>query len=182
MNVEAREPGDVERLKALIRRERGAAQRDRFRMVLRAIEGDEKLDIAKRLGVAKSTVEKWVYAYRDGGIDALFPKKCPGARPKLTGEQEEAFRQRMLDGPRPEDGVCTLRGRDAVRILEAEFGQRYSLPGAYDLLHRLGFSCLSPRPRHEKNDPEAMAAFKKGAPLFSTGSARTTATRRSASS
>lgn len=82
MNVEAREPGDVERLKALIRRERRAAQRDRFRMVLRAIEGDEKLDIVRDLGVAKSTVEKWVYAYRDGGINALFPKKRPGdARP-----------------------------------------------------------------------------------------------------
>lgn len=73
----------------------------------------------------------------------------------------------MLDGPREGDGVCTLRGKDAVRILNGEFGVAYSLNGVYDLLHRLGFSCLSPRPRHEKNDPAAMEAFKERAPLLS---------------
>jgi hypothetical protein len=34
----------------------------------------------------------------------------------------------------------------------------------YNLLRRLGFSCLSPRPRHEKNDPAAMEKFEQDAP------------------
>jgi transposase len=168
MHVSERQIGDVERLKQLIRGERDAKQRDRFRMVALALGGEEKLRIAELLGVAKSTVEKWAYAYRDGGIDALYPGKAPGATPKLTPEQQEAFRRRMLEGPRPEDGVCALRGREAVRILNDEFGVGYSLNGVYDLLHRLGLSCLSPRPRHEKNDPTAMEAFKKSAPLLSS--------------
>ena len=167
MQVRERQVGDVKRLERLIRRERDAKQRDRFRMVLFALRGEEKLRIAELLGVAKGTVENWVYAYRDGGIDALYPGKAPGATPRLTSEQQEAFRQRMLEGPRAEDGVCTLRGKDAVRILNDEFGVDYSLNGVYDLLHRLGFSCLTPRPRHEKNDPAAMEAFKTNAPLLS---------------
>jgi transposase len=74
---------------------------------------------------------------------------------------------RRLDaGPRPEDGVCTLRGRDVVAILEREFGVTYSLDGAYDLLERLGYSCLSPRPLHEKADPAAVEQFKQHAPLL----------------
>lgn len=66
-----------------------------------------------------------------------------------------------------EDGVCTLRGRDAQHILEQEFGVRYSLSTAYSLLHALGLSCLAPRPRHEKNNQAAMARFKESAPFLS---------------
>ena len=64
--------------------------------------------------------------------------------------------------------MCTLRGLDAVRILAAEFGATYSLAGAYALLHRLGYSCLSPRPVHERNDPAATDAFRERAPLLWT--------------
>lgn len=74
---------------------------------------------------------------------------------------------RLEAGPKEGDEVCTLRGKDVVRILEREFGAKYTLNGAYDLLERLGFSCLSPRPRHEKNDPAGIADFKAQAPLLS---------------
>lgn len=73
----------------------------------------------------------------------------------------------MLGGPVQADGVCTLRGVDAKAILEKEFGVRYSLDGVYDLLHRLKLSCLVPRPRHRKNDPEAMRRWLEEAPLLS---------------
>lgn len=182
MNIVEREPGDIGHLERLIRRERGARQRNRFRIALLAIKGLEKEEIARRVGVAKSTVEAWAYAYRDSGIEALYAGTPTGAPPKLSPEQEEELRQRLLQGPRPEDGVCTLRGADIQRIIEAEFGQRYSLNGVYNLLHRLGFSSLSPRPRHEKNDPAAMEQFKRDAPPFSSKCAASTRARTSASS
>jgi transposase len=113
-------------------------------------------------------VQDWVYAYRDGGgIDDLLPGKSPGRPTKLPREREAEFKARLDAGPRPGDGVCTLRGKDVVSILEREFGVKYSLDGAYDLLGRLGYSCLTPRPRHEKNDPAAVAGFKEQAPLLS---------------
>ncbi|MBL8962485.1 MAG: winged helix-turn-helix domain-containing protein [Phycisphaeraceae bacterium] len=58
-------------------------------------------------------------------------------------------------------GVCTLRAKDAQRILLDEFGVRYELKGVYDLMHRLRLSCLKPRPRHEKSDPAALKTFKE---------------------
>jgi len=168
MQVKEFEVGDVERLKALIRQEPRAKQRDRYRIALLAVQGGEKLAIAKTLGLAKSTVETWVYRYRDAGIVGLTARKQPGAAPKLPADRHQEFRDRIINGPRPEDGVCTLRGKDAVVILEKQFGVRYSLPGAYELLHRLGLSCLTPRPRHEKNDQAAMEQFKKDAPFLSS--------------
>ncbi len=167
MRVKEREPGDIKRLEELIAAEQGAKQRDRYRMPLLAIRGHKKEKIAELLGVSRSVVEEWAYRYRDEGIDALRPKKPPGRRPILPPERHAEFKARISGAPRETDRVCTLRGKDAVRILNEEFGVEYSLNGVYDLLHRLNLSCLTPRPRHEKNDPEAMKAFKQSAPLLS---------------
>jgi transposase len=62
-----------------------------------------------------------------------------------------------------------LRGEDVRRILRDEFGVLGSLQATYDLLHRLGFEPLRPRPAHPKGDPAARTAFKKASP---TGSRR----------
>lgn len=167
MRITERERGDVERLEEMVRQETRARQRDRVRMVLLALRGQEKEEIARTLGVAKSTVEHWAYRYRDGGLEAVKPRKRPGRRARLAGEKAEEFRTRFTAAPKESDGVCTLRGKDAVRILNDEFKVNYSLSGAYELLHRLGLSCLAPRPRHEKNDPAAIEAFKESAPLLS---------------
>jgi transposase len=173
MDVKERERGDVGRLTLLIRAASHARQRDRYRIALWAIEGREKLDIARDLGVARSTVETWAYRYRDGGIAALAAKKPPGVPPTLPPERNAEFVARLTAGPRESDGVCTLRAKDARRILREEFGVSYSLPGVYPLLHRLGLSCLKPRPRHEKHDAEAQAKFKsETAPLLSAPSSR----------
>lgn len=107
-----------------------------------------------------------VYRYRDGGVDKLLPGKKTGQPTKLKRDQEALFRARLEAGPTEADGVCTLRGKDVVRILESEFQASYTLDGAYALLHRLGYSCLTPRPRHEKNDPVGVQQFKDHAPLL----------------
>jgi hypothetical protein len=48
----------------------------------------------------------------------------------------------------------------------------------YDLLHRLGLSCLAPRPRHRKNDPEQMQQWVENAPLLSRTSPKRTRSKR----
>ena len=167
MHVHEREPGDVKRLEELIAQEPKAKQRDRYRMALLAIRGEKKKDIAGLLGVPTSVVEEWAYRYRDGGIGKLQPRKQPGRTPKLAREKHQEFKERIKAGPREGDVVCTLRGKDAVRILNEEYKVEYTLNGAYELLHRLNLTPLTPRPRHEKNDPKAMDDFKKSAPLLS---------------
>jgi hypothetical protein len=43
----------------------------------------------------------------------------------------------------------------------------YTLQGVYDLLERLHLSCLVPRPRHRKNEPQVMRQWVERAPLLS---------------
>lgn len=166
MRVSEREPGDIAELDRRAKSQRNALQRDRLRAVLLALAGEEAVAIAKTLCRSRRSVQDWVYAYRDGGIDQLKPKSRPGRPTKLPRQREAELRARLDAGARPSDGVCTLRGKDVVTILEREFGVKYSLDGAYDLLERLGYSCLSPRPLHEKSDPAAIASFKSQAPFL----------------
>ena len=131
-----------------------------------AIEGREGDDIASCMGRSPRFVDEWAARYRRGGIDALQRKKYPGRKPRLTLRQEEQLNARLDAGPRPEDGVCVLRGKDICRIIEEEFGVVHTLGGIYDVLRRMGYSSLVPRPRHRKNDPEAMKKFEEDSPLL----------------
>ena len=183
MHVPLRSSEDLPRLRRLVGDERDAEQRDRYRAALLATDDrNETEQIMDMLGRSRGFVQRWAYAYRDGGIEALTPKPRPGAAPKLPRDCERRLVERLQAGPtEADDGACTLRGRDVVRILEQEFAVRYSLGGAYDLLHRLGFSCLRPRPQHRKNDPQAMQAWLDRAPLLSTKSDKGIRTSRSRS-
>ncbi len=168
MQVQVRSPDDTARLQQLIRSECNAKQRDRLRVALLATQGQETSAIQAALARSRGFVQRWAYAYRDGGIEALAAKRQPGKPPRLKPERTAAFLERMEAGPTEADGgVCTLRVRDAARILEEEFGVRYSVGGALQLLHRLKYSSLRPRPQHRKSDPAAQVKFKADAPLLS---------------
>jgi transposase len=158
--------------------EKNAKQRDRLRAVRLALDGLTCPVIRDKLDRSKDFVQTWCYAYRDGGIEAIPPSKQRGRTPRLSPPQETQLKARLDAGPLPRDGVCALRGRDVARIVEEEFGVRYTLDGAYDLLRRLGYSSLRPRPGHRKNNPAAMEEFKADAPLLSRASGKNTLTKR----
>ena len=105
-------------------------------------------------------VQRWAYAYRGHGIDALCVRPRGGSRPNIRGENLVRLRARIDEGPRPDDGVCTLRGKDIRRIARDELGADVSLASVYRTLHAMGYSCPVPRPRHEHQDPEAQRRFR----------------------
>lgn len=173
MQIAERTDGDLGRLMAAARHESRAEQRDRLLAVAKAIEGRETLAIADELARSRAFVQRWAYAYRDGGIGAVAAKKRGGDRSKIKGEAAERLKARLDAGPKPSDRVCVLRGKDVQRIAREELGADVSLTTVYRTLHRLGYACLAPRPRHEKQDLEAQRKFREeSAPLLSAPSRR----------
>lgn len=163
----------LEKLKKLERSQSDAALAKRFRIILLAIQGWTATDIERAVGLARRTVQLWVGRYNEEGVDGLFDREGRGRRPPLTGEQEEQVRKRIDGGPLPEDKVCSLRGADIKNLLENEFEVCRSLSAVYDLLHRLGYSCLQPRPEHYKSDPELQEKFKRELPKELNKAAKT---------
>jgi len=179
MNVEPHNPDDIKKLKQLAAIQKNVKQRDRYRAVAMALEGHTINHIMYVLSRSKNFVQRWTYFYRDGGIDAIVPIPQKGRPTILPATEEQIFKQRILAGPTSEDnGICTLRGKDAMRILQNEFGVKYTLNAVYALMHRLGLSCLTPRPRHRHNDPAAMEQWLDNAPFLSRESKKKTRTKK----
>ena len=133
----------------------------RVQAVLLAKQGRTAEDIAQALGCSLRAVKNWVTQYNRGDIAALHERARSGRPPRLDPQEYPRVRQRLDAPPRPEDGACTLRGRDVQRILEQEFGAAMGLQTVYDLLHRIAYSSLMPRPQHEEANPEVQAFFKE---------------------
>ena len=107
----------------------------------------------------------WVGRFNSEGVPGLRDRPRTGAKKRLKPEFEDAFRQRVLAGPKAEDGIHTFRLLDLQLILKNEFQAEYkSLPGVWELSKRLGLSHLMPRPYNPKGDPVEQEAFKKTLP------------------
>ena len=166
MDISERKRGDRQRLARMITRESNATQRDRLRSVLLVLQGRQTLEVTSTVGRGRAFVQRWAYAYRDGGIEAVRGRTAPGRQRRLSPEQETRFVERVKAGATPRDGVASLRGPQIQGILDREFGKTFSLNGIYKLLNRHGFVCLKPRPRHPRQGPAAAKAFKRRAPFL----------------
>ena len=151
----------LQQLHKLYRSETNARLARRIQGVYLASKGLTCPQIMEITGSARRTIQKWVAKYNTGGIEALKDSPRSGAPTKLSQKQQQAFCKRIEAGPTKQDRVSVLNGPAVKKILEQEFGVSYSLWGVYRLLHRLRFSCLCPRPQHEKADPQAQEQFKK---------------------
>lgn len=151
----------TQELKALYRTEKDARLAMRIHGVYLAAKGLSCTQIMTITGAARRTIQQWTHKYNKQGIDGLKDKPRPGQPTKLPRRDELRFCKRIEAGPTEKDGVSVLNGPALRRILEREFGVLYSAQGLYDLLHRLGYSRLCPRPQHEKADPQLQKQFKK---------------------
>ena len=148
-------------LRTLYRTEKNAKLAQRIHGVYLASKGLTCPEIVPITAAARRTIQQWVHKYNEQGIAGLRDKPRPGTPTKLPREKEFKLKKRIEAGPTKFDGVSVLNGPAIRRILEDEFGVLYSIQGLYDLLHRLGYSCLCPRPQHENSNPQLQTEFKK---------------------
>ena len=150
-----------EELKRLYRTEMNAKLARRIHGVYLARMGRTCPEIMRITGAARRTVQKWVTWYNRGGIEELLDKPRSGRPGLLTTKIETQLASRIDAGPTDNDGVSVFTAPAIGKMVEREFGVLYSIRGIERVLRRLGFSYLSPRPKHEKSDAQAQEAFKK---------------------
>ena len=117
-----------------------------------------------RLNRPYSTIRDWpVRAAVGRGMMGRHGEAGPGPPCKPDAAQLARLVDELIAGPRScgfESGVWTAPL--VVRHVKETYGVEYADRGMYDLLHRIGFSCRRPRPRHPKSASESqIRAFKK---------------------
>ncbi len=148
---------------------RGVRDSDQVRRLLAiaaVYEGMSREQAAKLAGMDRQTLRDWVHRFNAEGPDGLTDRLAPGAARRLTPDQEAAFVALVEAGPAAADLPHLARWRclDLKAIIFERWGVDYHERSIGKLLERLGFSHITARPRHRRQDTETLEAFKKTSP------------------
>ena len=141
-----------------------ATNNGRLRIRLLAIshflDGKNRTQIATFLKVSRTSVNKWVQAYLDDGLDGLKERKHTG-RPKALSDEQLALLKRFILSAAVKDDGGRLQGKDVQSFIAQEFGVIYQKSNIYQIMHELQLSWITTRSKHPKQSIDAQEAFKK---------------------
>ncbi|CAM3030322.1 Winged helix-turn helix domain-containing protein [Vibrio rarus] len=144
----------------LINATSNARLRVRYLAISHFIDGKNRTEIALYLKVSRVSVNKWVKAYLDDGLEGLQEKPHSGRPHRLTEEQRLQLKNHVTDHAINASGG-RLQAKDIGLYIESNFGIKYQQSGVYRLLHEIGLSWITTRSKHPKQSIEAQEAFKK---------------------
>ena len=93
------------------------------------------------------------------GIDGLKDKPNPGRPSRLTPQQLEMVASFVKERSVASHGG-RLQAKEVGEFIQAQFGVEYEGRNVYKLLHQLGFSWITSRSKHPKQNEEAQRLFK----------------------
>ncbi len=123
---------------------------------LQAISSANKHGIKKVsevYNISRTTLTAWINNFKDGSLIALSPKaKKP--RSPITAEHRVIIKEWL-----EQEGRMTI---EALRAkIEGFFNIKLKKSAVHNLIHSLGFSYITPRPKHYKQDSSKHEEFKK---------------------
>jgi transposase len=160
--VRLREDYWAEDLRALARRSKSVNQSRRLLSLAAVRDGMDRGSAARLGGMDRQTLRDWVHRFNASGPEGLIDNWTDGRKPRLSAEQLTEFAQIVEAGPeREKDGIVRWRRIDLKRVIADRFGVDFHPRYVGKLLHKLGFSHMSARPRHPAQDERIVEAFKK---------------------
>lgn len=160
--IELRSDYDAYCLRALAGRCRDARQSRRLLSIAAIYDGMSRGDAARVGGMDRQILRDWVVRFNEEGPDGLVDRKAPGARRRLSDDQLKQLSVIVETGPDgAADGLVRWRCCDLQKLIEERFGVTYKERAVAYLLKELGFSHISGRPQHPKQDGRVIEAFKK---------------------
>ena len=125
-------------------------------------DGMNRGEAARIGGMDRQTLLDLVHRFNAEGPDGLADRWTSGPQPRLDAAQKAELAAIVEAGrDRVKDGVVRWRRVDLRDWIKRRFGVAYHERTVSNLLHELGFSRISARPRHPAQDRETIEAFKK---------------------
>ena len=153
---------EAESLEQVLRTTPEAKLRHRVQIVLMAHRGRPHPEIAADTGTSQRSVQRWLNAYRDGGLDRLRPRKAKGAAPRLTDDLAPTLRQWVIDGPEKQglDRANWTHAELADHLFKAK-GIRVGKSAMQAFCRRHEIRPYRPTYRFLRGDPEKQAVARE---------------------
>ena len=161
--IRIRMPDDeVASLEQVLQTTSDAKLRHRAQIVLMAHRGRPHPQIAADTGTSQRSVQRWLNAYLDGGLQRLRPRKAKGAAPKLTEDLAPTLRQWAIDGPAGQglDRANWTYAELADHLYKAQ-GIRASRSAVQRFCKKVGVRVYRPTYRYLRGDPDKQAAARE---------------------
>jgi transposase len=161
---------EVERVEQAFRATADRKYRDRLQIVLLAHGGRKHQDIAADLCIDRRSVQRWLNAYLDRGLDGLLPRKAKGATAKIPASVADEVRRWVIEGP-AQQGLdrANWTHEELAGHLEATHGIKTSRSAMHRFCSRIGIRPYRPTYRYLRGDPnkqqkarDDQAVFKRG--------------------
>ena len=153
-------PVTLEELKEALAREKNPKIRERIRIIMHIKQGLSGRKTARLMGLSRDTVSRWVKRFNEEGIPGLYDRPRKGAEPKIDPQEIIKILEKS-----PREFGYNIEGW-TVKVLHVHilktFKVNYHPNYIYQLVKRLGYSLIVPRPENTKKASKAeREAFKK---------------------
>jgi len=137
-----------------------AKRKERELIIKLRNEGKTCVEVGKILGISKSTVSYWDLRYNETGC--LEDKPRPGRPTPLTEEKLQHMREEITDVMLEQNSSrAGLSSKEVLLLIKKETGKTYTPRHVERLLHKMGFSLITPRVHHIRKDKKAQEQFRK---------------------
>ncbi len=123
-------------------------------------EGIKQQIIANILGTSQQKVSFWIKRFKKTGL--LENKIRPGRPSNFSPEKLSIIKSKIVKKVVSRNlkySSCT--SKELRNIISKEIKKPISMRHTRRILHKIGFSLITPRSKHTKNNPEKVANFRQ---------------------
>lgn len=111
-------------------------------------------EISEILGISQTKASFWIRRWKKTGSLNNLPKS--GRPTPLNNNFLGSLKQQLA---KKLDRKAGLNSKEVLDLLNKKTNKEYSLRQVQRILHKIGFSLITPRPQHINKDPEAANIF-----------------------
>jgi transposase len=154
--------GAAQRLEQAYREETDPKYRDRIQIVRLASRDRPHQQIASDLAVTTRTVQRWLNAYLDRGLDGLRPRKAKGQPGKIPAALADEVRRWVIEGPAKQglDRANWTHEELADHLYKTK-GIRTSRSAMQRFCAKIGIAVYRPTYHYERGNPEKQAQARQ---------------------
>lgn len=149
---------EARHLERAYREETDPKYRGRIQIVRLASRDRPHNQIAADLAITPRTVQRWLNAYLERGLDGIRPRKAKGQPGKIPAELAGLVKRWVIEGPAKQglDRANWTHEELADHLLKTQ-GIRTSRPAVGRFCRKLGIRLYRPTYHYERGDPDKQA-------------------------
>ena len=122
-------------------------------------QGKTQQTIAAIVGCSQQMVSRWIQRSKES--DSLVSRPRSGRPTKLKGNTLERVKKKILKRIKSANTEYnSVSTKQLSKIIHQEIGKTYSMRHVERIMHKLGFSLITPRQQHLRHDQKKVDAFR----------------------